>query len=644
MLAAIRRFAKSWVALVLIGLLIVSFAIFGINDVFRSSVRDAVITAGDRSVSTADYRRAFEEARRRAEAQFGQPVTAETAAQAGLDRQLLDSMAAGAAMGELLHRLGIRPSGRLVAQQIQKTPAFFDPITGAFDKEAYEGVLRQNNTSPAEFEAQLRDDIAQQHLGSAIAAGFMAPRAYAALAVMDALEERDAAFLVLPPSSVPPPSPPSEAQLTQFMNENRAQLTRPEYRILTLVRFTPSAADASVPISEAEVKARFDYRKDTLAQPETRSLVQIPAKDAAAARAIAERLRRGEEPAAVARALRVEPVTYEDKPKTAIADRKAADAAFALAAGQVSGPVQGDLGLSVIKVTEVTPGRAPTLEERREVIEAELRQEAAAKAVYEKSEIYEAAHLAGATLPEAAKKAGVPTVTLAPVSREGQDPQGQPVQGVTPQMLQTAFDLPLGGESDLQDNGQGEYYAIRVERIVPSAMPPLAEIRDELTRAWMMRQTEARMRAKADELAGRLRRGDSLEAVAAAAGAQPSRAIGLTRRSAGQNATVPPPIVERIFSVRPGETFVATGGGLAIAVGRLEAVRPPQVSEAAQFIQIARPQLSPAVVQDLAQALQRAARKIVKVEIDAERARTALGLDPLSETAKPGAGGTETGE
>src|SRR5690606_8520494 len=110
----------------------------------------------------------------------------------GLDRQVVEDLVQRSVLGEIMHRLGIRPSGRLVTKEIQKIPAFFDPITGAFDRAAYEQALQGVGATPALFEADLADQIAQQHLGAAIATGFTAPRAYAAVAVLEALEERDA--------------------------------------------------------------------------------------------------------------------------------------------------------------------------------------------------------------------------------------------------------------------------------------------------------------------------------------------------------------------------------------------------------------------------------------------------------------------
>src|SRR6185437_8462709 len=112
---------------------------------------------------------------------------------------------------------------------------FFDPVTGRFDKRAYQQALANNDLNPVRFEAEMRDDIAQQHLGTAIIAGLAVPRAYTAMAAVFELEGRDVAFLAIDPKSVPQPAPPTDAQLTTFMQENATAIMRPEFRQLTLL-------------------------------------------------------------------------------------------------------------------------------------------------------------------------------------------------------------------------------------------------------------------------------------------------------------------------------------------------------------------------------------------------------------------------
>jgi len=636
MLAAIRRFAKSWFAAVLIGLLIVSFAIFGISDVFKhGGLTDGVIKAGSRTVSLADFKREFDGYRKQAEQQVGQPVSTEVAVENGLDKRLLNELADREALAELLHRIGIIPSDTLLRAELRKIPAFFNSVSGQFDKKLYVQRLGENGLTPASFERSLSSEIAQSHMVSAIQNGFVAPRAYSAMGAIFGLEARDVGYFVIDPRMVPPPALPTDAQLTQFMKEHAAQLTRPEQRILTVVSFSPALAGASIPVTQADLEKRFQFRKDTLSQAETRSLVQIPAKDAAAATAIAARLAKGEAPAAVAKSLGVDPIVYENKPKTAVVDHRVAEAAFALPAGQVSGPIQGDLGLAVVKVLAVTPGHAVTLEDIRPQLEAEVRKDAAAEKVYELTQAYDDAHSGGASLAESAQKAGVPAVTLGPVGKDGRGAKGEPVPGVSQKLLDAAFALPQGGESEVEEAGAGEYFAVRVDRVIPAAMPPLAEIKPLLTRVWMQQEMVRRLQARADELAARVTKGETLEAVASSAGAKVARVVGLDRQSVGQSQSLSRDALGKVFSVKTGEVFTAQDTSFGIIVAKLEGVRAPSGPNLARLTEDTRPQMTRSLFTELGESAQKAARAQVKVIIDPARARSALGLEPL-ETGKDG--------
>lgn len=629
MLAAIRRFAKSWFAAVLIGLLIVSFAVFGIRDVFKRVPTNDVIKAGSHKVSMADFKREFETYRKQAEQQVGQPVSTELAVENGLDKRLLTQLADREALAELVKKIGIIPSDALLRGELRKIPAFFDSVSGRFDKKLYQQRLAENELTPETFEARLKTEIAQSHLVSAIQNGFAVPRAYSALAAIYGLEARDVGYFAIDPRMVPPPALPTDAQLSAFMKEHSAQLTRPEQRILTVVVFNPAQVSANLPVSQADLEKRFQFRKDTLSQPETRSVLQIPAKDAAAATAIAARLAKGEDPAAVAKSLGVDAISYVDKPKTAIVDHRVAEAAFSLPAGQVSGPIQGDLGFAVVKVVKVTPGHAVTLEDIRPQLEAEIRKDAAAEKVYELTQAYDDAHSGGASLTEAAQKAGVPAVTLGPVSKEGRGPTGEPVQGVNQKLLDTAFALPQGGESEVEEAGGGVYYAVRVDRVVPAAMPPLAEVKPQLTRVWMQQEMIKRLQAKADELAARVKKGESLEAVASSIGASVARVVGLDRQSAGQNQSLSRDALGKTFTVKPGEVFTAEHTTFGIIVAKLEAVRPPSGPNLARMTEDGRPQMAQGLFTELGESAQKSARAQIKVAINGDRARAALGLEPL---------------
>jgi peptidyl-prolyl cis-trans isomerase D len=637
MLSNFRAFAKSPAAAVLIGLLVVAFAVFGIRDVFRGKVAgDNVIVAGKRTISPADFKREFDSAKSRIEQQMQQQIPLEAAVANGLDRRVLEGLASREAFAEVVRKVGVQPSDKLVAEEINKMPAFFDQVTGKFDRKSYQQKLAENGLTPPRFDQILRDAIAQQQVGTGLVAGLRVPRAYTALAGIFGLESRDVGFFPIEATSVPQPAPPTDAQLTAFMTENSARLTRPESRVLTVVRFSPQLVGAGITVDEAELKKRFDFRKDTLSTPETRTIVQIPAKDPATAQQIGQRLAKGEAPAAVAKAVGVEAITYENKPKTAIADRKIAEAAFRMLPGQLA-PVPGDLGLAVVKVVSATPGRAVTLEEVRPALEAEIRKDAAAEKVYALTQAYDDAHQGGSSLADSAQKAGVPAVTIGPLTKAGRDLQGQPVPGLTEKLVETAFALPAGGESEVEDAGGGEYFAVRVEKIAPPSMPPLAEIKPQLTRVWTMREIAKRMQARAESFAARVKKGESLDAVAASAGASVTHIPGISRQNAAQTPGVSQDILAKAFGAKPGEVFTAENSHFGFVVGKLEAVHAGEGPTLARMTEAMRPQMSVALSRELAETAQFAARRKVKVVIDANRARTALGLEPLDAGKGPAA-------
>jgi peptidyl-prolyl cis-trans isomerase D len=630
MLANIRNFAKSWPARILMGILAISFVGWGVNQGGLGGVGgDQIVRAGDRVIDTLAFRREYDNYRKRIEEQSGQQVTPEIAQANGLDAIVLNVLATREAFVELLAQSGIRPGDKLLLAQIEKIQAFFDPITGKFDRATFERQLGQNGLTPERFDAVMRDEIAVQHWSVAIQNGLAAPRAYGAMASVFALESRDLSYAILTPSGVPRPAAPTDAQLQAFINENKAQLTRPELRLLTVALFAPQPTAANAPIDPAELQKRYDFRKDTFSQPETRTIVQIPVKTQATAQAVTARLAKGETPEAVAKSIGVEAVTFANRPKTAVSDRKVGEAAFGMPAGQTA-TVQGDLGLAVVRVMSITPGRAVSLEEARPMLEAELRKDMASEAVYAQTQAYDDAHQGGASLADAARKAGGQVTQIGPITAQAQDLQGRQLQGLPPAILEAAFALPSGADSELSDLGEGAYFAVRVERVIPAQVPPLAELRPMVTQAWTSREIVRALEARAAVLSSRVQKGETLDAAAAALGLSVTRATGLSRQTAGARQDLGNEVLGRAFNARPGEVITARAPN-GVLVGRIDNVRLEPGPAAAQMAEASRGQLTQAVFQEMTQSAQNYARTKLKVKTDPARARTALGFEAAPE-------------
>ena len=632
MLAAIRAFAKSPVAWVIFGALMLSFAFLGSSQLGNGAALNLgswVIKSGSRTVEKPEFKREFDDFLKQKQEEVHQTISLEQAVQLGADRAVLNQLAERDAISEMLTGLGLRPSNKLIEDQIRKQPAFFNPVTGAFDKKTYTELLQGRlGLTPAQFEAQLREQVAISHFMIGASQGVRVPRVFTAVTATLALEARDGVFFTIDPGTVGNIPVPSDAELQDFLNKNARPL--PEFRVLSVVRFSAKAAAPGVKLDPAEVQKKFDFRKDSLSVPEKRSLIELPVKDQAAAAAVAGRMNKGEDPLAIAKSLKIDPVVIEDKPKSAVGDHRVAEAAFALADGQVSGPIQGDLSWAVVKVTGVTPGKAADFAAAKPQIEEEMKTQAAQAAVYAQSQKYDDAHNAGATLNEAAQKAAAPVITMAPVSEQGMGQDGKPVENVDETLLKTAFALPTGGESDIVEAGPGEYFVVRVDKAIPPALPTLAAVKTDLIKYILGQKMDEKLKAKAEELQTRVRHGESLEAVAASVGGKVTHVVGIDRVSGpNHEKDLGKLFLETMIGSKAGEVFIAPVPGKVptVAIGKVEAVRAGDMGDMARFTESQRQQVSGQYFNELSAPLRDEAMRVTHTKTDLGRARAALGLD-----------------
>jgi peptidyl-prolyl cis-trans isomerase D len=621
MLAFFRTLAKSKIVWIIIGLpLVAGLLLFGNvrSNLGGLFAQDAVIKAGSRTYAAAEFKREFEGYRQQM-GQQGQVMSAEDMVAQGIDQRMLDVFSERESGAEELRRDNVVPTDKLVYDQIRKIPAF--SIAGEFDKNTYERVLANNQLTPETFEKGLRDEIASNQFSAAAAAGLKPPRLMAAAISDFEFETHNLSVFSIDPTTLGAPPMPTDDQLKTLMNANAEALTTPETRIFTLVRFSAQALAPTLTPDPAEVKKRYDFRKDTLSTPEKRTLVQIPAKDAAGAAAIAAKLAKGDDPAAVAKASGVEPLNYADVTKGGVADPKVAEAAFALAEGKTSGPIQGQLGYAAVKVLKITPGHEVTLEEARPKIEEEIKAEMAVDKAYKLTQAYESAHEKGANLTDAAKAAGVPALSVGPVAANGADQTGKPL-GLPPKLLKDGFALAQGAETDVEQDGKGEYFVVRADKVLPPAPPTLDKVRDRLTQFYQQREMASRMTARLTALADRVKKGETMDAVAASVGAK-VRPVSLNRAMAQRNKSLSAEQVDRIMSAKVGDVF-ATGA----AVAKVISIQPPTAAIAAATIGSAQQQLAKQIFDELGQESRAYAKTLLKTKINLAQARQAIGVTP----------------
>jgi len=636
MLTAFRKFAKSKWAIGLLVILALALLIGGgsqMGDVLNSFGPKHVISAGDRSIDAPEFRADLDRIRDQAQERAGRALDYEELIAGGQLPAYLTQQSQRLGFMSWAMSAGIRPGKELVLRQVRQIPAFFDSVTGRFDETQYREALSRNNATPERFEQEMRDEIVTRHYGSAIGAGVRLPRIYGAVLANQAMETRDGRWFVVTQAMAGTAGAPTDAQLNAFIRQNASQLRLPEFRSASVVLFD-SPTDGQGDITDARIEERFNFRRDALSQPETRTFVTLTAPNKAVADRITAALRAGQTADAVGSANNLEPTAFTDRPRSAVTDPAVAAAVFGMAANQVSDPIQARVGFVVAQLSAIKPGRPSTLADVRAQIIEELRQEDRRAAVYRRVEAYDKARKDGKTLAAAVTEVGARILNVPRVTQDGRSME-QPNFRAPPQLLEAMWKLGRNGESEVMEAGQGEYFVVRVNEIVPPALPSLsdARFRAELAANWIARENNRLLSSRANALAARVRGGEDLAAVARSAGAtlQTAAAVGAQDQTHGQGVT------GGLFTTPRGQIFSQQQAADSFVIGRTDAITAPNPTLAAGAADQFRARMAGDNLNALGETAIKSAATRVGATYSEPDARVALGL-PAEAPATPAGG------
>ena len=516
-----------------VGFLVISFAIWGIGDIFRGFGRSTVAKIGRTEITIEQFRTLYNDRLQQYSRQFGRPITPDQARAIGLDRAAITQIFSEILLDERAHALGLALSDAEVAKLITNDPAFRGP-NGQFDRFRFEQIIRNAGYTEPRFVAEQRRLSLRRELAGTIASGLSAPRTLVEAANRYQNEQRSIEYALLDRAlagEIPPPPP---EVLAKYFEERKTQFRAPEYRKLVIVSLIPSEQARWIEISDADLKRAYEERRARYVTPERRHILQIDFPNAEAASAAAERIAKGTSFTEIAKELgkSEKDIDLGTVPKAAVIDRAAADAAFALKEGEVSAPVQGRFGTVLVQVLKIEPEQVRPLEQ----VAGELKQElAAARAKSEIFDLYnkiEDARAEGKSLAEAAANLKLEARTIEAIDRSGRDAAGTPVKlPDAEQLLPTAFSTDIGVERDPLQFQDG-YIWYDVTGISPSRERSLDEVKDLVETRWREQEIATRLDTKATEMLDKLKAGTTLAEVAAANHLKVETLTGLKRGEA----------------------------------------------------------------------------------------------------------------
>jgi len=502
----------------------------------------------------------------------------------------------------------------------------------AVARKAYEEALARNGLTVPAFQKEVADQIATAQYGDAAVNGIRAPRIAAVVEAAFTTQTRDASLVLLTPDSVAKPAAPTDADLAAFYKDHLAQLTIPELRQAELVKFDPKEIAATIPADEDALKKAYAAQQSTLGTPEQRTFVEVTAPDAAAANAISAALKAGQSPDAIARAHGGKVIPYAAKAQADVPDTKIAAAAFALKAGDVSGPVTGDFGIGVVKLTDIKPAAVPSYDAVRAKLLADYQQAKAADKINQMVNDFQKAHDAGEPFDTTVQKMGLKVLQLPPMTAQGSTGNPQADYSRFPNVVKDIYDLQVGQSSDVEEMGGGQYYALKLVSDKPAGAPPIEQVKTQLAQAWMIEKLAGEVSAAADQAMARLNAGEKLEKVAADLHLTVQALPNLDRNS-DTARKLPQGVLGRIFAGKAGETFQTPADRVHVFIGRVDAIHqasPETINTAAAAM---RTNFSRSFVQDLGITTRKMARLQVKTQTYPDIAIRAIGATPAGQSS-----------
>jgi peptidyl-prolyl cis-trans isomerase D len=529
-----RKASSNWLGKIVMatvmGVLIVSFGVWGIADIFRGFGQSTLAKVGHAEISTEQFRQIYTERLQQIGRQFGRPLTMEQARAFGLDRQVLQQTIAEAALDEEARRLGLAQSNDETMRMIFNDPNFRG-VNGAFDPARFQTVIRQFGFSEQRFIAEQRRVSLRRQIAGTITAGLEPPKVLIEALARFQNEQRSIEYVKLDAAQAGTVDPPSPETLAAYFDDHKTQFRAPEYRKISFVAVTPEDIGKWTEVSDQDARKVFEQRRDALGTPERRQVSQIIFPNAEEAMAAHNRIASGLsfEDLAKERGLNPSDVDLGLITKSTM-DPAIADAAFTLQSGEVSQPQQGKFGFALVKIAKIEPAATPSYESVAAELKKQIASERARTRVAELRDKMEDERGGGASVVEAAQKLGLAAVTVDAVDRSGRGPNGQPAANLPRglDVVSQGFSSDVGVDNDpIQFNGGYVWYD--VVAITPSRERSLDEVRDQVEAKWRDDQITSRLRAKATDLVQRLEQGGKLAEAAAQAGLNVETASGLKR-------------------------------------------------------------------------------------------------------------------
>ncbi|MDH5728939.1 MAG: SurA N-terminal domain-containing protein [Gammaproteobacteria bacterium] len=503
MLQVIRDRAQGIFVWIIIGGIVVSFALFGINDYFTGDdTGNEAALVNDEKVSIYEYQVAYSNERSRMQQMFGDNFDADmfddqlkkTALERVIDIQLLNQSA---------RDLGMRVSDELLLSELAQVESF--QSDGRFSKASYEQALAASGEGTARFEYRVRKSLLAQQLISGVSASDFATDSEIQTSHRLRDQERKIAFAQISAKEFEKSVKVDSAELKKFYDENQDRYQTQEQVSLQYLELSAANLRKDVEVTDAELEEYYETEKDRFTKPEERKARHIlieTGDDADKAKAKADdlyqQIKNGASFEELAKAHSQDPGSASEGGDLGffgrgLMDKAFEESAFGLAKDEVSTPIRSEFGYHIIRVDEIKSSDAPTFENIKAELDQELRRERSEKLYFDKVEsLANLTYETPDSLTPAAEELGL-TVQATPLFGR----EGGPGIAAENKVKQAAFSdevLSQKHNSEAIELPGNRTIVIRVKQHNPANVKPFEQVKATIESE--LRQQQAKQQAK----------------------------------------------------------------------------------------------------------------------------------------------------
>jgi len=589
MLQTIRDRASGWIAYIIVGLLVFTFALWGIQTYFSHPESRDIAKVGNSGISPQAFQQAFQQQRQRFP-QLDATFLKSTVLQGLINEQLLQQVA---------NEQALRIGDQQLSQAIRSIPAFQQD--GAFNPDRYKQVLRsQGYLSEGAFEENFRHILAREQLREGLLNSAIVTPVELNKTIELLNQQRELQYILLPLNNYLQKASVTADAINQYFQEQQERFQKPQQVQVEYLELKLDTIADKLTINEDELQQLYQEQKAKYVQPEERSASHIlitvpPGSDAAAIDKARDRAKAIH--AEIASGAKTFDQALQDAQKEhdiqggqlgtisrgLYKDPGFENALFALSTvGAVSEPAQTPFGFHIIRLDGINPEKVNSFAEVRERLAKEWRLQQAETRFYDLSEkLNNAIYEHPDSLEPATRLLDLQSGESPWFTRQG----GDGIAGFKP-IVEAAFSDPVlkqGANSELLEVEPNHIVVLRLKDHREATPLTLEEARDQIVTE--LRNQQAREMLEKDLVTVRRRaeQGESLETLAKEFGAELKNTGLIGRRGSQLDAQ----LLQETFRLPPpagkptiGATQLATGDQAVLAISRVVPGEVGKMSEA----------------------------------------------------------------